>query len=192
MKDSYKCYEKVLIVIVTAIVLCFSVHVRASGVGNKESAQEIVNEYFSLIGNDWDKFAELYTNEQINSFKNFLENEKNIMNDSCQVITDLQNSLISDIENLEPSSVCIQEIRSTSTVSSEINSKCASALKTAEIVVLKIDMQIKNAKKEYDEWSDLSSKCQQQKSNCESKLTTLNTEFTQAQEEEALAAVGGV
>ncbi len=76
MKDSYKCYEKVLIVIVTAIVLCFSVHVRASGVGNK-SAQEIVNEYFSLIGNDWDKFAELYTNEQINSFKNFLENEKN-------------------------------------------------------------------------------------------------------------------
>ena len=71
MKDSYKCYEKVLIVIVTAIVLCFSVHVRASGVGNKESAQEIVNEYFSLI-------AELYTNEQINSFKNFLENEKNI------------------------------------------------------------------------------------------------------------------
>ena len=65
MKDSYKCYEKVLIVIVTAIVLCFSVHVRASGVGNKESAQEIVNEYFSLIGNDWDKFAELYTNEQI-------------------------------------------------------------------------------------------------------------------------------
>jgi len=78
MKDSYKCYEKVLIVIVTAIVLCFSVHVRASGVGNKESAQEIVNEYFSLIGNDWDKFAELYTNEQINSFKNFLENEKNI------------------------------------------------------------------------------------------------------------------
>ena len=37
-----------------------------------------------------------------------LENEKNIMNDSCQVITDLQNSLISDIENLEPSSVCIQ------------------------------------------------------------------------------------
>ena len=79
MKDSYKCYEKVLIVIVTAIVLCFSVHVRASGVGNKESAQEIVNEYFSLIGNDWDKFAELYTNEQINSFKNFLENEKNIV-----------------------------------------------------------------------------------------------------------------
>ena len=79
-----------------------------------------------------------------------LENEKNIMNDSCQVITDLQNSLISDIENLEPSSVCIQEIRSTSTVSSEINSKCASALKTAEIVVLKIDMQIKNAKKEYE------------------------------------------
>lgn len=78
MKDSYKCYEKVLIVIVTAIVLCFSVHVRASGVGNKESAQEMVNEYFSLIGNDWDKFAELYTNEQINSFKNFLENEKNI------------------------------------------------------------------------------------------------------------------
>ena len=78
MKDSYKCYEKVLIVIVTAIVLCFSVHVRASGVGNKESAQERVNEYFSLIGNDWDKFAELYTNEQINSFKNFLENEKNI------------------------------------------------------------------------------------------------------------------
>lgn len=78
MKDSYKCYEKVLIVMVTAIVLCFSVHVRASGVGNKESAQEIVNEYFSLIGNDWDKFAELYTNEQINSFKNFLENEKNI------------------------------------------------------------------------------------------------------------------
>ena len=78
MKDSYKCYEKVLIVIVTAIVLCFSVHVRASGVGNKESAQEIVNEYFSLIGNDWDKFAELYTNEQINSFKNFLEDEKNI------------------------------------------------------------------------------------------------------------------
>ena len=78
MKDSYKCYEKVLIVIVTAIVLCFSVHVRASGVGNKESAQEIVNEYFSLIGNDWDKFAESYTNEQINSFKNFLENEKNI------------------------------------------------------------------------------------------------------------------
>ena len=78
MKDSYKCYEKVLIVIVTAIVLCFSVHVRASGVGNKESAQEIVNEYFSLIGNDWDKFAELYTNEQINSFKNFLENEKNL------------------------------------------------------------------------------------------------------------------
>lgn len=78
MKDSYKCYEKVLIVIVTAIVLCFSVHVRASGVGNKESAQEIVNEYFSLIGNDWDKFAELYTNEQINSFKNFLENKKNI------------------------------------------------------------------------------------------------------------------
>ena len=78
MKDSYKCYEKVLIVIVTAIVLCFSVHVKASGVGNKESAQEIVNEYFSLIGNDWDKFAELYTNEQINSFKNFLENEKNI------------------------------------------------------------------------------------------------------------------
>lgn len=78
MKDSYKCYEKVLIVIVTAIVLCFSVHVRASGVENKESAQEIVNEYFSLIGNDWDKFAELYTNEQINSFKNFLENEKNI------------------------------------------------------------------------------------------------------------------
>lgn len=78
MKDSYKCYEKVLIVIVTAIVLCFSVHVRASGVGNKESAQEIVNEYFSLIGNDWDKFAELYINEQINSFKNFLENEKNI------------------------------------------------------------------------------------------------------------------
>ena len=78
MKDSYKCYDKVLIVIVTAIVLCFSVHVRASGVGNKESAQEIVNEYFSLIGNDWDKFAELYTNEQINSFKNFLENEKNI------------------------------------------------------------------------------------------------------------------
>ena len=78
MKDSYKCYEKVLIVIVTAIVLCFSVHVRASGVGNKESAREIVNEYFSLIGNDWDKFAELYTNEQINSFKNFLENEKNI------------------------------------------------------------------------------------------------------------------
>ena len=78
MKVSYKCYEKVLIVIVTAIVLCFSVHVRASGVGNKESAQEIVNEYFSLIGNDWDKFAELYTNEQINSFKNFLENEKNI------------------------------------------------------------------------------------------------------------------
>ena len=78
MKDSYKCYEKVLIVIVTAIVLCFSVHVRASGVGNKESAQEIVNEYFSLIGNDWDKFAELYTNEQINSFKNFIENEKNI------------------------------------------------------------------------------------------------------------------
>ena len=78
MKDSYKCYEKVLIVIVTAIVLCFSVHVRASGVGNKESAQEIVNEYFSLIGNDWDKFAELYANEQINSFKNFLENEKNI------------------------------------------------------------------------------------------------------------------
>lgn len=78
MKDSYKCYEKVLIVIVTAIVLCFSVHVRASGVGNKESAQDIVNEYFSLIGNDWDKFAELYTNEQINSFKNFLENEKNI------------------------------------------------------------------------------------------------------------------
>lgn len=78
MKDSYKCYEKVLIVIVTAIVLCFSVHVRASGVGNKESAQEIMNEYFSLIGNDWDKFAELYTNEQINSFKNFLENEKNI------------------------------------------------------------------------------------------------------------------
>lgn len=78
MKDSYKRYEKVLIVIVTAIVLCFSVHVRASGVGNKESAQEIVNEYFSLIGNDWDKFAELYTNEQINSFKNFLENEKNI------------------------------------------------------------------------------------------------------------------
>lgn len=121
-----------------------------------------------------------------------LENEKNIMNDSCQVITDLQNSLISDIENLEPSSVCIQEIRSTSTVSSEINSKCVSALKMAEIVVLKIDMQIKNAKKEYDEWSDLSSKCQQQKSNCESKLTTLNTEFTQAQEEEALAAVGGV
>ena len=98
-----------------------------------------------------------------------LENEKNIMNDSCQVITDLQNSLISDIENLEPSSVCIQEIRSTSTVSSEINSKCASALKTAEIVVLKIDMQIKNAKKEYDEWSDLSSKCQQQKSNCKSQ-----------------------
>mgnify|MGYP004722519559 FL=1 len=78
MKDSYKCYEKVLIVIVTAIFLCSSVHVRASGVGNKESAQEIVNEYFSLIGNDWDKFAELYTNEQINSFKNFLENEKNI------------------------------------------------------------------------------------------------------------------
>ena len=37
-----------------------------------------MNEYFSLIGNDWDKFAELYTNEQINSFKNFLENEKNI------------------------------------------------------------------------------------------------------------------
>ena len=78
MKDSYKCYEKVLIVIVTASVLCFSVHVRDSGVVNKESEQEIVNEYFSLIGNDWDKFAELYTNEQINSFKNFLENEKNI------------------------------------------------------------------------------------------------------------------
>ena len=53
MKDSYKCYEKVLIVIVTAIVLCFSVHVRASGVGNKESAQEIVNEYSPSIANAW-------------------------------------------------------------------------------------------------------------------------------------------
>ena len=59
------------VVNVTAIVLCFSVHVRASGVGNKESAQEIVNEYFSLIGNDWDKFAELYTNEQINCSYNY-------------------------------------------------------------------------------------------------------------------------
>lgn len=76
MKDSYKCYEKVLIVIVTAIVLCFSVHVRASGVGNKESAQEIVNEYFSLIGNDWDKFAELYTNEQIILLRIFLKMKK--------------------------------------------------------------------------------------------------------------------
>ena len=76
MKDSYKCYEKVLIVIVTAIVLCFSVHVRASGVGNKESAQEIVNEYFSLIGNDWDKFAELYTNEQSILLRIFLKMKK--------------------------------------------------------------------------------------------------------------------
>ena len=97
MKDSYKCYEKVLIVIVTAIVLCFSVHVRASGVGNKESAQEIVNEYFSLIGNDWDKFAELYTNEQINSFKNFLENEKNIR-EYVGVLNVRKEKLIESIE----------------------------------------------------------------------------------------------
>ena len=97
MKDSYKCYEKVLIVIVTAIVLCFSVHVRASGVGNKESAQEIVNEYFSLIGNDWDKFAELYTNEQINSFKNFLENEKNIR-EYVGVLNVRKSKLIESIE----------------------------------------------------------------------------------------------
>lgn len=97
MKDSYKCYEKVLIVIVTAIVLCFSVHVRASGVGNKESAQEIVNEYFSLIGNDWDKFAELYTNEQINSFKNFLENEKNIR-ENVGVLNVRKAKLIESIE----------------------------------------------------------------------------------------------
>lgn len=76
MKDSYKCYEKVLIVIVTAIVLCFSVHVRASGVGNKESAQEIVNEYFSLIGNDWDKFAELYTNDKSILLRIFLKMKK--------------------------------------------------------------------------------------------------------------------
>lgn len=121
-----------------------------------------------------------------------LQNEKDIIKQSMQIVDNLWHDLISDINNLEPSSVCIQEIQSTSTVSSEINSKCTSALKTAEIVVLKIDMQIKNAEKEYDEWSNLSSKCQQQKSNCESKLTTLNTEFTQAQEEEALAAAGGV
>lgn len=121
-----------------------------------------------------------------------LENEKNIMNDSGQVVADLQKSLISDINNLEPSSVCIQEIQSTSTVSSEINSKCTSALKTAEIVFLKIEMQIKNARKEAESYADQVASCQQQQENCRSTLNDLNTEFTQAQEEEALAAAGGM
>ena len=68
----------------------------------------------------------------------------------------------------------------------------ASALKTAEIVVLKIEMQIKNARKEAESYADQVASCQQQQENCRSTLNDLNTEFTQAQEEEALAAVGGV
>lgn len=119
-----------------------------------------------------------------------LENERNIMNDSYQVIADLQGSLISDIKSLEPSSVCIQEIQST--VPSEINSKCTSALKTAEMVILKIEMQIKNARKEADSYIDQVTSCQQQQENCRSTLNDLNTEFTQAQEEEATAAACGM
>lgn len=119
-----------------------------------------------------------------------LENERNIMNNSYQVVADLQGSLISDIKNLEPSSVCIQEIQST--VSSEINSKCTSALKTAEIVVLKIEMQIKNARKEAESYADQVASCQQQQENCRSTLNDLNTEFVQAQEEEAAAAACGM
>lgn len=119
-----------------------------------------------------------------------LQNEKDIIEQSMQIVYNLWHDLISDIGKLDPSSVCIQEIMDKAP--SEIESESRAAVNTAIKLALEIQAQIDKAEKEYDEWSNLSSKCQQQKSNCESKLTTLNTEFTQAQEEEALAAVGGV
>lgn len=119
-----------------------------------------------------------------------LQNEKDIIEQSMQIVYNLWHDLISDIGKLDPSSVCIQEIMDKAP--SEIESESSAAVNTAIKLALEIQAQIDKAEKEYDEWSNLSSKCQQQKSNCESKLTTLNTEFTQAQEEEALAAVGGV
>lgn len=119
-----------------------------------------------------------------------LQNEKDIIEQSMQIVYNLWHDLISDIGKLDPSSVCIQEIMDKAP--SEIESESRAAVNTAIKLALEIQAQIDKAEKEYDEWSNLSSKCQQQKSNCELKLTTLNTEFTQAQEEEALAAVGGV
>lgn len=119
-----------------------------------------------------------------------LQNEKDIIEQSMQIVYNLWHDLISDIGKLDSSSVCIQEIMDKAP--SEIESESSAAVNTAIKLALEIQAQIDKAEKEYDEWSNLSSKCQQQKSNCESKLTTLNTEFTQAQEEEALAAVGGV
>lgn len=119
-----------------------------------------------------------------------LRNEKNIIEQSMQIVYNLWHDLINDIKKLDPSSVCIQEIMDK--VPSEIESKSSAAVNTAIKIALEIQAQIDKAEKEYDEWSDLSSKCQQQKSNCESKLSDLNTEFTQAQEEEAIAVAGGM
>lgn len=43
-----------------------------------EDSKNVVDEYFASIGRDWNQFAELYTEEQTDSFKQFLADPDNI------------------------------------------------------------------------------------------------------------------
>ncbi len=114
-----------------------------------------------------------------------LKRQKRVLEESYSIVSDLRDYLVGNtgatgiIGSLEENCVCIQEIRSD--VSVQIFERCKTALSTAENVVIKIGMDIKKAEKDYDSYYSQKTSYEQQFSNCETTLDSLDSEYREAQ-----------
>ena len=117
-----------------------------------------------------------------------LKKQKDILEKSYIVVSDLKDYLVGDtgemgvIGSLDESSVCIQEIKSD--VSVQIFNRCKNALTCAETVIMKLEMDIKNAEEKYDVYYDRKINAKNKLINCQSNLESLNNELFESQNAE--------
>ncbi|MBS6595795.1 MAG: hypothetical protein KH326_01850 [Ruminococcus callidus] len=119
---------------------------------------------------------------------NELRTEKEILEQTYQVIFDLRNNLVGSDGNsgymgsLQESCICIQEIRSDITM--QIYERCNSALQTAKSVHERIELKIKKNEGEYESYSYQMDQFQDRYNKYNYSLNALNTELSQVESAE--------
>lgn len=73
---------------------------------NFEDSEAVVKEYFNSMGTDWNQFAELYTDEQSEGFKEFLNDSDNVqekvgvLNVNAAMLKDVVEIKLEDADNM--------------------------------------------------------------------------------------------
>lgn len=95
-----------IVLMACAFFVLGSTHSAFAAEVNLDDSENVVNEYFNSMGTNWDDFAELYTVEQTESFKQFLTDSDNIqenagiLNVNEATLKDVVEVQYEDVDNM--------------------------------------------------------------------------------------------